>query len=258
MSDFELNLESLTSDISELENPDLLAFYGPFGSGKTWLAASAAEVASLSPVLYLDFEGSTSGTIHQFKDLDIDVINVPKVAKGKEWSLIKKLLGSPTQGIQGELFTKKHKYKTVVIDPLNTVGLWAEEAGHDPGDHRKKWTFLQDTITHTGKGILAQLKSADFLSIVVIHEQIVADDGDVAQATFRWRGGGQSQLGQLPDAILYLTRDTNNKGESTTTAWTRPTKRNQAKNKFDLPFKIEDPSMSKIYELIENREKESK
>lgn len=251
MSDFELDLSKFAANLEENLKPELLAFTGPYGSGKSWIAASASEVDELGPVLYIDCEGSTTGTIKQFKDNPITVIKVKERFPGSEWGFIEKMFGSPKKP-GGDLFTKKHPYKTIVIDPLNTVFEWAKAAGDVPGDGFAKWNFVHDMFTHPDTGLLARLKAADPLGIVILHEKVEGGEGDgPALATFRWQGQGTSQLGQAPDAIIYLTRDTNNKGESTTTAWTRPTKRNQAKNRFDLPHKIENPSMKKIYELIE-------
>lgn len=247
--EFEVDFSAFLADPNLLTDPQLLVFYGPYGQGKTWLAASAAEVEDLYPVLIIDTEGSTTGVVGNFPEGRIDVIRPKEMWPGKEWE--------KTNALINNLLHKKHKYKTVVIDPMNSVFEWAKTAGDKPGDGFAKWNFVQEKLTDDG-GMIDKLKNAPFLAILVLHEAKEGGEGDgLTFADFRWQGGGKSRVGQFPDMVGYITRDTNSAGVSTSTLHTAPTKRNNAKNRFSLPAKMVDPSMVKIMQHIREK-KESK
>jgi hypothetical protein len=231
--------------------PELIMLYGPYGQGKTYLGLSASEVEGLYPMAVIDLEGSTTGVVDNFDQDRITVVR-PKENpkwKGKEWDATMTLLEN--------LLTKKHPYKTVMIDPLNTLLEWGKKKGTVPGDGFAKWNFVHDKLTAEG-GLISRLKDADFLTILIVHEKRESgeDDGP-GFADFRWQGQGVGFLGQYPDMVGYVTRDTNSAGVSTSTLQTAPTKRSNAKNRFGLPAKIVDPSMAKIYEMIRNRKEEN-
>lgn len=242
--DFEVNLDEFVVPKDDMTDPQLLMIYGGYGSGKSHLALSASEVEGLYPVLVIDNEGSTQGVLSKFDSSRVDVIRPKTNWPGKEWQATKKILN--------DLLTKSHKYKTVIIDPLNSMFQWGKRFGDKPGDGFAKWNFVHDEFTEDG-GLIDRLKNAPFLAILVLHEK--SEDGDGEGPTvkdFRWQGQGTSQLGQYPDAVLYTVRETNSAGVSTTTLFTAPTRKNKAKNRFGLPAKIENPSMKGLYEIIRN------
>lgn len=230
--------------------PDLVLFYGPYGSGKTHLALSASEVEGLYPVAVLDLEGSTTGVIDKFDKSRIEIVRPKDRWPGKEWAATNTLIEN--------LLTKPHPYKTVIVDPANTLFEWGKKAGDKPGDGFAKWNFVHEKFTADG-GIISRLKDAPFLAILVVHDQKEGgeDDGPTF-ADFRWQGQGRAMLGQYPDMVGYITRDTNSAGVSTSTLSTAPTKRNNAKNRFGLPAKVTEPSMQKLYDLIRGNKEENK
>jgi len=247
--EFELDLSAHIRPPEASSRPELIMLYSTYGHGKTWLACSASEVEDLYPVLVIDNEGSTTGVIENFDKSRIDVIRPKDRWPGKEWQGTKQLLEG--------LLTKTHKYKTVVIDPLNTMFEWGKKAGNVPGDGFAKWNFVHEEFTADG-GIISRLKQAPFLSILVLHDKKEGGEDDGPSfSDFRWQGQGTALLGQYPDMVGYLTRDTNSAGVSVSTLHTAPTKRSNAKNRFGLPAKILNPSMKSIYELIDNK-KETK
>lgn len=77
--------------------------YGPPGAGKTVLAASAADVPEMSPVLHVDVEGGT----RSIRDRQVDVLRI------KTFDELAQLLKV--------LQTGQHNYRTVVIDSLTEV-----------------------------------------------------------------------------------------------------------------------------------------
>lgn len=100
----DLGLE-ITKPKAGLETASVL-LYGPVGCGKTTLAATVVEIPELSPALVVDFENSTASVAEQYGDHpDLDVVQV------RDWKKGEKLVEA--------LCTKPHKYKTVVMDPMN-------------------------------------------------------------------------------------------------------------------------------------------
>lgn len=102
----DLGLE-ITKPKAGLETASVL-LYGPVGCGKTTLASTVVEVAELSPVLVVDFENSTASVADRYGDHpDLDVVQV------RDWKKAEKLIEMLVAG--------NHKYKTVVMDPMNNL-----------------------------------------------------------------------------------------------------------------------------------------
>lgn len=104
-----LNLDGLGVQITKPEamlSQASMVFYGLPGSGKTTLAASAVEVAELSPVLVLDFENSSAAVAAKYGDHpNLDVIQL------RTWAQSVKTIDAVLQ--------QDHGYKTVIVDPVN-------------------------------------------------------------------------------------------------------------------------------------------
>lgn len=248
--DFDDTLAKYTKKPGQMSTPEQIMIYGPYGSGKTRLAASASEVEGLYPVLVIDNEGSTTGVVDQFDQERVKVIRIKESFPGREYDGFKSI-------VEG-LLTKEHSYKTVVIDTLGSVLEWAKRKGEKPGDGFAKWNFVHEELT-ADNGLIQRLRDAPFLSVLVLHEKKEQPDEDgPSYAEFRWQGQGTGMLGQYPDNIWYITRDTNSAGVSKSTMLTRANKRSNAKNRFDLPHKIEDPDLAKIYAFIRNNNQEDK
>lgn len=248
--EFELSESSLVKH--EQTRPEMMILYGPPGNGKTHLALSASEVEGLYPMLVIDAEGSTVGVIENFDQSRIDVMMPQKTHKGKEYAAVVATLEN--------LLTKSHKYKSVVIDTADVVQEWSIAAGRQNGDGFAHWNFTHSELTAPpskyDRGLLHRLKAANFLVILVIHDKQEAlnEEGTLMYANVQWQGQGKTKIGGIPDMVGYVTRDTNSAGVSKSTLHTAPTKRSLAKNRFGLPAKVEDPSMSKIINLIDNKE----
>lgn len=253
----EFNLEKFVIKPDEVDEPQLIYYYGPAGSGKTRLAASAAEVEGLFPVLIIDVEGSTQGTLQGLPADKIDIIRPqehPDVPQGQEYQFVMYLLQN--------MIEKGTKYKTVIIDTADVLFELGLDHHHKVGDGFHKWNEIHSDLTSpptkNDYGLFHRLKTAPFLSILVIHEKKeTKEDGTSMGTDFMWQGQGKSKMGGIPDFIGYITRDTNAAGVSKSTLSTAPTRQHQSKNRFGLPAKIEEPTMQKIYELI-RKEEESK
>lgn len=228
--------------------PQMLILYGPAGNGKSWIAGSASEVEGLYPILFIDTEGSTQGTLDGFDSDRIDIVRPQESHPGKEYAMVVQLLES--------LLTKTHKYKTVVIDTADVLQEWSIAAGRQKGDGFAHWNFTHSELTAPpspyDRGLFHRLKAADFLTILVIHDKQEAlnEEGTVMYANVQWQGQGKTKIAGIPDGVIYVTRDTTSGGVTKSTAQTQPTKRSLAKNRFNLPYKIEEPSMTKFYDHI--------
>lgn len=256
----EFSLDEYVIAPDTLDSPEMLMFYGPPGNGKTFIAASAAEVEGLYPVLIIDTEGSTQGTIKGFPEGRIDVFRPQKTHPGNEYKAVVSVLES--------LLTKPHKYKTVIIDTADVLQEWSIAAGKVKGDGFAHWNFTHSELTAPpvkskdakgkwdDRGLFHRLKAAPFLAILVVHDkqESLNEEGTLMYANVQWQGQGKTKIGGIPDMVGYVTRDTNSAGVSVSTLHTAPTKRSLAKNRFDLPAKLVGPTMSTIYDIINQKE----
>ena len=237
-------------------DPQMILLHGPAGVGKTWVAASASEVEGLYPMLFIDTEGSTQGTLNGFDHSPIDIVRPQETHSGNEYAMVVSLLES--------LLKKDHKYKTVVIDTADVLQDWSLSAGKKAGDGFAHWNFTHSELTAPptkhDRGLFHRLKAAKFLTILIVHDKVEAlnEEGTLTYANVQWSGKGKEQLPGIPDAVLFITRDTNSAGVSKTTILTQPNKRALAKNRYGLPHKMENASLSTIYDTIRNNTKEDK
>lgn len=251
----EFDLSSYVTKPDKLGDPQMLMFVGPPGGGKTWLAASASNVEGLYPVLHIDLEGSTQGTL---VGLDPDRIDILRPMEEFEAS---KVYPKTVAVLEG-LLTKQHKYKTVIIDPADVLQRWARAYGHEATNKFAQWEFLDDELTNPptydksgnrlSRGLFHRLKSADFLTILVVHDkQEYDEDGTLVNDTFLWQGQGKSKLGGIPDLIGIITRTTTG-GKGKSTMKVGSSTRAASKNRYEasVPAKIESPTLADIYALI--------
>lgn len=249
----EFSLNYLAVKPSGLSKPAQIMVMGPFGSGKTFFAGSASEVADLSPVAYIDVEHSAVGSISAFADADIDVFDIKNIASASGIDPFETFMG-----VVEALLEEDHNYKTVVIDTLDVVNdmALAYYNAKNPTDGFYKWNATREALVENG-GLIDQLKGANFLSILVMHIQ---EDEDNRKYDFAWQGkGARSSLGQYPDLVIHINRQYNKrKKEWNTEVTTVPTGDGQAKNRFQslIPPVIEgDVRMSDIWGMLETNNK---
>lgn len=236
MSEFpKLPFEQFITKASALNTPKTILVYGDPKRGKSWFAASAAEVAELSPVLVIDTEGGSSAIARDWKD--VDVINV---SSHEEFD-----------GAVNALLTQKHKYKTVIIDTLGVAMDRAEKAFGERPENRNnkfgKWGDLKEWITQMTR----KLHSAPFLSILVAHAQDEKDDQTGAVKTVPMLpGSAKNTLPSIPDIIAYMTAESDADGNVERVLYLQSSDRLVSGNRFGLPGRLVDPSMKKIIDKI--------
>lgn len=87
-----------------------MTLYGPPGSWKTTIAASAVEEPELCPVLYLDLENSTASVHAKYPKEEYPDL---KVLQLRDWTT--------AQQVMRRVAEQPHQFKTVVVDPINAL-----------------------------------------------------------------------------------------------------------------------------------------
>jgi len=226
--------------------------FGEYGTGKTWLAASADEIADYSPVLIVDIEGSAAGVGRKYPNVDIVVADTHQ----------------KLEFIKNELLTKEHGYKTVIFDTLNVAQNRAEEHFRKlPENANNKfgvWADLKKwTIDFT-----REMHHADFLAIFIAHSQVDKDENTGRQTvTVKIAGAARTDVPAVPDLIGYLRFDTDEDGNPIRVLQVGRSASIITKNRFGLPDVIypsdgEGPTIfdiqKAILEVQDNGKKEEK
>jgi hypothetical protein len=244
--EFELSLDHLIAEPESLGTPDQILLYGPYKSGKTYLAASAALVPELSPVLYIDVERSTTGTVDQL------VLPDGRPALGNTLDVIHVRTHEEIESLLKALTTKTHKYKTVVWDTVDVshdrAVAWFEEHAWDSRNSYEKWDRVQKWLTGAN-GWLPKLKSAPFLSILVMHEREEKVATGAVITKIRMGGGSKDLIGGIPDIIGYTERKVSGT-KAVSTISLESDDRKITGNRFHLPPTITNITMQSLYNAI--------
>jgi hypothetical protein len=236
MSDFpKLPFEAGIKKAAQLNRPNSILVYGDPKRGKSWFAASAAEVAELAPVLVLDTEGGSTAISRDWPDVDVVAADTHE----KFDNAINALLD------------QKHKYKTVIIDTLGVAMDRAEKTfGEKPENKNNKfgkYGDLKQWITDLSR----KLHAAPFLGIIVAHALDEKDESTGAVKTIPLLpGSARNTLPSVPDIVAYLTTESDADGNIHRVMYLQSSDRMVSGNRFGLPGRLVDPSMKKIIDKI--------
>jgi phage nucleotide-binding protein len=231
----ELSFSKFIHKAEALNAPKTILIYGDAGRGKTWLAASSAEVQGMGPVLLLDAEGGAAAIARDWKD--VDVLNI--TTHEQFIAVIEDLLHKP------------HKYKTVIVDTIGVVMDRAEKYfGEKPENQNNKFGRWGD-LKNWANEVFRALHTAPFTSIVIAHALDDKDENTGAvKTTAMLPGSFKSTLPGIPDIVGYLTVE-EVEGQPQRVLIVAPSNRLITKNRFGLPAKIYQPSMKKIMDTIQ-------
>ena len=245
VDEFELDLSSLVMGKDALDFPELAALVAMPGQGKTHSALDMTKVDGLWPVLVLDTEGSTVGVAQNFDPERFDVIRIHNHKQLDQ--VVEKLL------------TKTHKYKTVVIDTVDTAYERAlnKFEKDNPTDGFAKYREGKAWLLGD-QGLLPKLKAAPFFSVVIVHTREEKSTSGAIIQKVKLEGAAKDNFASVPDVVLYQTRklSRNSEGDSVleTKVFTVGTKVfDQAKNRFDLPFVMDGATLRHVFEAIQKK-----
>jgi phage nucleotide-binding protein len=230
----ELSFAKFIHKAEALNAPKSILIFADAGRGKTWLAASSAEVEGMGPVLLLDAEGGASAIARDWKN--VDVLNIST--------------HDQFVAVTDDLLSKPHKYKTVIIDTIGVVMDRAEKYfGEKPENQNNKFGRWGD-LKNWANNVFRSLHSAPFTSIIIAHSLDDKDENTGAvKTTAMLPGSFKSTLPGIPDIVGYLTVE-EVEGVPQRVLIVAPSNRLITKNRFNLPAKITQPSMKKIMGLI--------
>lgn len=236
MSDFpKLPFEAGIKKAAQLNRPNSILVYGDPKRGKSWFAASAAEVAELAPVLVLDTEGGSTAISRDWPDVDVVAADTHE----KFDNAINALLD------------QKHKYKTVIIDTLGVAMDRAEKFFAEKPENRNnkfgKYGDLKVWINDMSR----KLHAAPFLGIIVAHALDEKDENTGGVKTIPLLpGSARNTLPSVPDIVAYLTTEADGDGNIHRVMYLQSSDRLVSGNRFGLPGRLVDPSMKKIMDKI--------
>lgn len=252
MTDFSLDLTKYVSKPSERAHPELMLFYGRPGCGKTWLGASASELPHVKRMLILDTEGSTVGTLSEFDDTKVDIVNTEKDTLEESFIFLNTILD--------KLFDSKetHPYDVVQVDTFDVAQdqakayFFAKAPLTKSGEKDGFWVWAQ--IQAWSEKVARGLKRMDALGILVVHEKKDTDDDGKTTIQLKLAGAAKDVVPGIPDSLAYLRRVVEN-GEEVTLAYFATDDNKVTKNRFHFPPVVKQPTIPGLFRYID-RDKE--
>lgn len=243
------------------EMPPKLLIYAASGAGKTVLAATAADVPELNPVLMLDVEG-------QYRSIKSKQRLIDKVDIGKDHipGIIDRIRMRKWQDVCDTyeyLFDSKFKdvkssYKTIIIDSITDINDKAIEQA--TGGPFKNLQVPAPKIQHYGEGhwILKQMMNGfrDMEGLVVIYTALTKDqeavDSEIQMLKPNLTGQMSEQACAKSEFVGYLYSDNTGK------RWLQFKKkgriyakwRDESKEPADMP----EPTIEKFLKLLKENQ----
>lgn len=192
--------------------------FGEYGTGKTWLAASANEIEDYAPTLIVDIEGSAAGVGRRYPDVDI----------------VKADTFDKLEFIRKDLLANQDAYGAVIFDTLNVAQKRAKNKFKEqfPTNTFAMWDALQEWSLD----FVRSMHHANFLSIFIAHPQTDKDENTGRQTTtVKLAGGARSEVPTVPDLIGYSFYTANEDGVPVRALQVGRSASVVTKNRFGLP-----------------------
>lgn len=243
---------------SEASKPELALLYSRPGGGKTWMAASTSLVPDLKRTLILDTEGSTKGTLSDFDDERVKIIDCRKATKIESFVFLNTILN--------KFFDPKakHSYDAVVIDTFDIAQEWAlayfEDKAPVSRSGEKDGFAMWGSVKEWSLDVATNLKRIKPFGILLVHEKEEKDKDGALTTRLNMLGSAKDILPGIPDMVVYLQRkleSTEGGGkEEVTYGYFASEDGKVTKNRFKFPPVVRNPSFDKLFKYIEDRKKE--
>lgn len=210
----EFDVEKAT-DVDKINS---MILFGEYGTGKTWLAASADEIEDYGPVLIVDIEGSAAGVGRKYPN--VDIVKADTFAK--------------LEFIRQNLLDNPGEYGTVIFDTLNVAQkrAKAEFKAMFPNNTYAMWDALADW----SMDFVRSMHHADFMSVFIAHPQTDKDENTGKMiTTVKLVGGARSEVPTVPDLIGYTFYTANDEGQPVRALQVGRSNSVVTKNRFGLP-----------------------
>lgn len=193
--------------------------FGEYGTGKTWLAASADDIEDYAPVLIVDVEGSAAGVGRKYPNVDI-----------VEADTHQKL-----EFIINDLLKNEHPYKTVIFDTLNVAQNRAEAFFRKKPENLNNKFGVWGDLKEWTIDLVRKMHHAPFLAVFIAHSQVDKDENTGRMVTtVKIAGSARTDVPAIPDLIGYLGFETDDKGEPIRTLRVGRSNSIITKNRFGL------------------------
>jgi hypothetical protein len=213
--------------------------YGKKGVGKTSLAASAAKVPELAPVLFLAVEDGSSVLDREYSDdPNLDVVYV------EDW---------PTGGaVIDAVANNQTKYKTVIVDTLSELQELMKEHTTEVG--YGLWAYIADNSITTVK-MLHRSKFVNAIFTTHAEKLKEEDSGKVLMSPF-FLGKKTIEEALKPiDLVLYLGLGKDESGQPVHVLQTKGDGKIDASDRSgELPFQMGNATFEEIYPFLARSE----
>lgn len=248
--------------VAEKADKIKLLIYGDPGVGKTTLVASAEEVESMRPVLFVDIEGGLKSIRKKFPDIHTITIKTDYDDKGKP----KKLAWDKLYELYEELKLGKHSYNTIIIDSVTEAyrllmewvmyHLVMEKDHRDPDiADKREYAKARSRMTK----MMRSFRDLDAHVLFTAQKDVKTDNesGRIINYIPGVSGKLAYELSQWMDELLYMDVDTKSikeggeENKGTRRLLSQPINKYLAKDRSDaLPLLLLDPTMAKLADLI--------
>lgn len=219
--------------------------YGRMKSGKSFLAATVADVVQMSPVLWVAAEDGTASFGDTYGD-KIDVVH--PTSADQIYKLVKHLTKKDDDG----KLVAPTKYKTIVID---TVGAYQKTVMRDYIDKKgsgdfEMWGLIGSRITE----ITELLHKSPYNLILLAHHEKVKDENE-GKMLLMPHMLGKTAIVDIPpvvDNVFYLAKVEDKDGKTVRVLQTQGTSRIDAGGRFEgkIPAQLTNPTFQEIYNFI--------
>jgi len=184
-----LSFEKSIKKATTVDKINSMIIFGEYGTGKTWLAASADDIEDYSPVLIVDIEGSAAGVGRMYPD--VDIVSADSHAK--------------LEVIRKELLHEEHPYRTVIFDTYNVAQNRAEKFFKAKPENANNKFGVWSDLKEWSIEFVREMHHAPFLAIFIAHSQTDKDDNTGKMVTtVKIAGSARTDVPAVPDLIGYL------------------------------------------------------